>query len=100
MLDDTKTNFLSILNFVSRFLTIKIDEKKVSNSLNTTNFEKLRSMEKKFGFIESVKSLSTKKRINFFNLGKKNNWKEKLDNKIARKIENLYKKEMNELKYL
>ena len=57
-------------------------------------------MEKTEGFNESVTSPKTKKKISFFYLGKKNNWKILLDKKLARKIERHFKNEMSELGYL
>ena len=57
-------------------------------------------MEKNEGFQESVTSSITKKKIKFFNLGKKNNWETLLDKKLIRKIESCFKNEMNELGYL
>ena len=57
-------------------------------------------MEKKQGFHESAISSKTKKKIKFFNLGKKNNWQKLLNKKLARKIENRFKNEMRELGYL
>ena len=40
------------------------------------------------------------KKINFFYLGKKNNWKNLLDPKIERKIRETFRKEMKELNYI
>jgi len=40
------------------------------------------------------------KKIKFFNLGKKNNWKALLDKKLIVKIESHFKNEMSELGYL
>ena len=57
-------------------------------------------MEDKKGFGESAYDYSSKKNLNFFNLGPQNNWEKLLDAKIARKIENEFEKEMMELGYL
>ena len=57
-------------------------------------------MEKKQGFIESTVSYKTKKKVKFFNLGKQNNWKKLLDSETIIKIDNAFKNEMRELKYL
>ena len=40
------------------------------------------------------------KKINFFNLGKKNDWKKMIAPNIKEKIENSFKVEMKELGYL
>ena len=57
-------------------------------------------MEDKNGFQEAVVSKKTNKKLKFFNLGKKNDWKKFLDNKIRKKVEENFKKEMKELNYL
>ena len=75
-------------------------KKKINNALTSTSFESLSQMEKNEGFQESATSSKTMKKIKFFNLGKKNNWKTLLDKKIIRKIESHFKNEMSELGYL
>ena len=57
-------------------------------------------MEEKQGFVESTISHKTKKKIKFFNFGKKNDWKKLLDHEIIKKIDNAFKSEMRELNYL
>ena len=92
--------FMSTLKFTSKFFKINIDEKKINNVLSSTSFEKLREMENKHGFEESVVSSHNNKKNKFFNLGKNNNWKKLLDNKIRKKVEKIFEKEMIELEYL
>jgi len=92
--------FMSTLKFTSKFFKINIDEKKINNVLSSTSFEKLREMENKHGFEESVVSSHNNKKNKFFNLGKNNNWKKLLDNKIQKKVEKIFEKEMIELEYL
>ena len=57
-------------------------------------------MEIQQGFEEAAYSKKFKKKVNFFNLGKKNNWETLLDKKLIRKIESRFKNEMSELGYL
>ena len=78
----------------------KINKNKLKNALNSTSFEKLKQKEKAQGFSEAVSSITTNKKITFFNLGPKNDWKKMLDKKIRNKIEEAFKKEMVELGYL
>ena len=66
LLNNTNNTFKSILNFLSRLMDIKIDEKKIINTVNSCSFEKLVEKEKNEGFDEAV---SSKKK--FFYLGKK-----------------------------
>ena len=81
-------------------MKIKLDEKKIINSVNSCGFEKLVEKEKKEGFIEAIKSKKNNEKINFFYLGKNNNWKHLLDSKIEEKIRTTFNKEMKELKYI
>ena len=99
-LNDTQKVFVSILDFLSKFLKFKFDKKKINNAINSTDFKSLSQMEKEEGFQESVTSSKTMKKINFFNLGKTNDWKTLLDKKFIRKIESCFKNEMKELGYL
>ena len=97
---DAQKVFVSTLNFLSKFLKFEFDKKKINSSLTSTSFKNLSQMENKEGFHESVTSSKTMRKIKFFNLGKKNNWKSLLDKKIVKKIESCFKNEMNELGYL
>ena len=81
-------------------MELKIEKEKIRKCLNSTSFEMLSNMEKKHGFIESTVSNKTKKKVKFFNLGKQNNWKKLLDSETIIKIDNAFKNEMRELKYL
>ena len=97
---NNKKTFISILDFLSKFIKIPIDNKKIKNSLSSTSFENLSYLENKVGFDESIYSKKSRKRIKFFNLGKENKWKKLLSKKLAKKIESVFYKEMNELGYL
>ena len=100
LLKDTHKTFISVLEFLSTFIKFNFDEDKLKNSINTTSFESLSKMEKKYGFIESSDSLKNHKKIRFFHLGKKNTWKNLLDKKVVKNIEQHFKKEMEILGYL
>ena len=97
---DNKETFISILNFLSKFIKKKFDDKKIDNSLSSTTFDKLSSLEKKVGFEESIYSKKINKKIRFFNLGKENKWKKILDKNIVKNVEKAFNKEMSELVYL
>jgi len=99
LIKDTKNTFVSILNFLSTLMDIKIDEKKIINTVDSCSFEKLAEKEKTEGFFESVPSKGNLKKLNFFYLGKKNDWKKLLDPKIEEKIRFEFNKEMKELGY-
>ena len=76
---DIQKVFISTLEFLSKFLKLELDKKKIDNALSSTSFENLSQIEKKDGFQESATSSKTLKKIKFFNLGKKNDWKILLD---------------------
>ena len=99
LINDTKKTFLSILNFLKTLIDIKIDEKKIINTVSSCNFEKLSNKEKKEGFSEAATYKNSKK-VNFFYLGKKNNWKNMLDLEIEKKLRESFFKEMKELNYI
>ena len=50
--------------------------------------------------MESVVHKESGKKMKFFNLGKKNDWKNLLDSKIISKINKEFKSEMSELGYI
>ena len=63
------------------------------------NLENLKNLEIKGNFNENAYQAPGKK-ITFFHLGPKNNWKKLLDNKITRELELKLENEMKELGYL
>jgi len=92
LINDTKSTFEKIINFLAKYTEIKYDEEKLINSINSTKFDSLRKLEDKHGFNMGQKN-------KFFHLGKKNDWKTLLDTKISSKINNKFKLEMKELGY-
>ena len=60
----------------------------------------MKKLEENGGFLENKIDQNTGKKIPFFKLGEKNEWKNFLDNKVRKKIESAFKKEMIELNYL
>ena len=99
---DTKNILIKILEFINNLINSKfiIDENKLLNVIETTKFSNMKKLEKKFGFKEAKINENTGETIPFFNLGPKNDWKKFLDHKIKIELENTFKKEMVELKYL
>ena len=85
---------------MSKFIKITLDPKKINNAIVTTSFKKLSEMEDEYGFEEAVISNKTNKKMKFFNLGQGTDWNRLLDNKIRKKVEEKFKKDMKELNYL
>ena len=61
-----------------------LDKKKFENTLKTTGFEKMRALESKESFAEAKEDKNTGKKIKFFNMGIKNDWKKLLDKNKTR----------------
>ena len=102
LIRETDKYFLMILKFIFKINNSKfiLDKRKFNQVLETTSFEKMQQSEKQNGFFESKVDENTKKKIPFFNLGPKNNWKKLLDDNTKKKIEKTFEKEMKELNYL
>ncbi len=100
LIENPLIEFNKLTDFLANLLKIKFNKDKINNSINSCDFKNLKLIEKKYGFVESILSKKTGKKINFFNLGPDNNWKKILDNEITKKIEKNFGKEMKELRYI
>ncbi len=99
LLRDTKKTFVKIINFLNTLIDINIEEEKINKVIDSCAFDKLAKKEKNEGFFEAVNSKENKK-LNFFYLGKKNNWENLLESKIEKKIREKFRREMDELDYI
>jgi len=101
LLKETFVVFKDIVEFVNKTLNIKekIDIDKLKNSVNSTNFNKLKNDEKNNGFIEAVLSKKNEEKIPFFNLGPDNDWIKILDKDKQEKLTNIFKDDLIELGY-
>jgi len=91
---DPFSNFKNILNFISEYKKINIDENKINKIIKKCEFENLRLQEKKNGFKER------KGKELFFRQGKVDEWKERLPKNLIDRIEKEFNSEMKELGYL
>ena len=91
---NTADKFYEIVLYLNELYGTKVDEKKILKSIELTNFKNLQNLEKEHGFEEITISKT------FFREGKIGSWKQKLDEKLSKKIENEFKNEMIELGYL
>ena len=80
---------------ISKEEKTQIDNERLKNTIEETSFENLKNLEKKEGFLEKQN-----RKVNFFNQGRENNWKEILPKEISSEIEKKFSKEMLELGYL
>lgn len=72
---------------------------KLNNSIETTSFDKLKNIENQGNFSESVYSLKDKRKIKFFFLGPKNDWRKELDKSLIKKMNEYYKEDLNKFGY-
>lgn len=93
LVNNTEKSFRIILNYLNKLNNFKLDENKLKESINCTNFENLKNLELKEGFEESGSNF-------FFRKGKVGDWKKNLDPKIINKVQEAFKDEMLELGYL
>ncbi len=102
LLNETYMVFKDVVEFINMTTNNKqkIDKEKLKNAVNSTLFDKLKDSEQKNGFSEAITSKKdNKKKISFFNLGPKNDWRKILDKDFQIKIGNVFEKEIIELEY-
>ena len=102
LLNETYMVFKDVVEFINMTTNNKqkIDKEKLKNAVNSTLFDKLKDSEQKNGFSEAITSKKdNKKKISFFNLGPKNDWRKILDKHLQIKIGNVFEKEIIELEY-
>ena len=101
LLNKTFEIFKDVINFIN--ITTRNNEKinidKLKKSVNSTFFDKLQDMEKKNGFSEAITSKKNNKKIPFFNMGPKNDWKKILDKSSISRLNDHFKKNLIELSY-
>ncbi len=104
--EDLNVNTLDVLKEIIEFIQNTIQEKedfnflKAQNAIKSTNFENMKNMEKKSGFLESVLSKNDTKKIPFFHLGPKNDWKIIFDKNYQNKLHSIFENNLKELNYL
>ena len=93
--------FKSIIEFIYKLSNSRkiFDAKKAKNSIKSSTFDKLKNIEESDGFVESILSKNDSKRIPFFHLGPKNDWRKILNKDTKEKLENALKNELKELSY-
>ena len=91
-----------LIDFIQNTIQEKKDfnNLKAQNSVKSCNFENLKNMEKNNGFLESVLSKNVTKKIPFFHLGPKNDWKSMFDKSYQKKLNLIFENNLKELNYL
>jgi len=103
--EDLNLKTLDTLREIIEYIQETVQEKKdfnyhkAQNSVKSTNFENMKNMEKNNGFLESVLSKNVSKKIPFFHLGPKNDWKSMFDKNYQKKLNLIFKNNLKELNY-
>ena len=100
LINNPKKEFEKLTLFLKNNLKLNFDEKKIDKIIKLNSFENLKQQEDILDFNEQVIDKETGKTKKFFHLGPKNNWKNLLNEKIKKDIENEFEQEMKELGYL
>ncbi len=93
LVENPKKVFTKMLEYMKSIFPVDIDPDRVRKAVEETAFNKLQNLEDKEGFTEVGMG-------KFFRKGKVGEWKEKLDPKLVKIIEDHFRKEMMELNYL
>jgi hypothetical protein len=101
LFNKTFETFSDIVKFIQNITGIKkkFDHLKAQNSIKSTNFNNMKNIEKNGGFLESVLSKNDSKKIPFFHLGPKNDWKNIFDQNYQKKLNLIFDTNLKELNY-
>ncbi len=101
MIENPQQTFEKLVVFINTLMRFKdkVDPKKLSNAIETTNFKSLQDIENQGKFTENVYSLKDNRKIKFFYQGPKNNWKKNLDDSMIKKMNEFYMKDLKFFKY-
>ena len=92
LLNETYNTFRKVIEFINKISNSSktINKSKSKNSIKNTSFEKLQRMENDHGFAEAMNKKGTNKKIKFFNLGQKNNYKNLLSQDLIIKMNEFF----------
>ena len=103
LLNKTYEVFFEIIEFINKTINNneKIDKIKLKNTLKSTTFDTLKKKEMQKGFSEAVTTnKDAEKKISFFHLGPKNDWRKMLNEELKLKLNKAFEKDLKELSYL
>ena len=102
LMNNTFETFKEIILFIEKITKIEkiFIESKAKNSIQSTSFSKMKKIEQSKGFNESVLSKNHSKKIPFFHLGPKNDWKKILNEDFIKNATLKFKPLLTELNYI
>ena len=89
---------VNFINSVAKF-NKSFDYDKGLKCVESTTFDKLQKLENDFGFLEAPLGQNTKKKIKFFNLGKKNNWQKILPKNTLNEMNKIFQDDLKKWGY-
>ena len=101
MIKNPAQTFEKLVVFVNTLMRFdnKIDQKKLNNAIDTTNFKSLQNIENEGKFGENVYSLKDNRKIKFFYQGPENDWKKNLDENMIKKMNEYYQNDLKFFQY-
>ena len=98
---ETFQTFLKIIKFINKlsYLESSVNEEKIKQSISSCKFDNLQKLENEKGFKEAMIDKKTNKKLRFFKLGKKNNYKKLLKSNLINEMSILYKQQIQKFKY-
>jgi len=100
LLKNPTNEIKKIYNYLKKFFDLNLKSEDFDKIIKLSSFNNLKKNENEGKFKESLKHLSTQKKINFFNSGPSNDWKKILDENLKNDLEKEFGKEMKELGYI
>jgi len=99
--NETFQSFKKVFEFIKKITKMKksLDREKAKKIIRSCEFDKLQKLEQEKGFKESMIIKESNKKLKFFNLGKKNDYKKLLDDKLIDEMNNFYQKQLQKYKY-
>ncbi len=89
---------ITFINSIAKFKNV-FNFEKASKCVESTNFDLLKKKEAESGFNEAPFGQKTKKKITFFNLGKKNSWKKLISKEMLDKMNGIFREDLKRLGY-
>ena len=100
MIENPLKIFKDLIVFINTICKFgNVDQKKLENAIETTNFKKLQDIENQGKFSENVYSLKDNRKIKFFYQGPSNDWRKNLDQNMIEKMNEYYKEDLKKLGY-
>ena len=96
---DVFKNLVEFINMTCKSKN-KFNKNKAQKAIYSSSFNNLKSIESKNGFSESVLSKTGAKKISFFYLGPKNNWKNIFEENYQNKLNLTFENNLKELNYI